>query len=199
MSGKRTVSNDKAAFLATKAGYVLERVKAQPAKSGITCVLCIVLVVVLARTFRQPSSAKADIANLIPDPERIQTVETVIESEEQAPLEVKPIVKPTRRIVTKPRRDIFAIHLNYFPKPSIEDEVVADKPERVDVQSTLEEQVRSFSLQSTITGSAPSAYIDGMLVRQGDAYRGFTVCQVSDRYVTLEKQGHRFQLYMAEK
>ncbi len=60
----------------------------------------------------------------------------------------------------------------------------------------LAEELAQLELQSTMTGSAPMAYISGRLVHPGDTIRGFSVVSIDDRRVTLRRHGVIHELAM---
>jgi len=60
----------------------------------------------------------------------------------------------------------------------------------------LEAELAELELQSTMTGSAPMAYISGRLVHEGDTIRGFSVVRIGDRCVTVRKTGNVRELVM---
>lgn len=53
----------------------------------------------------------------------------------------------------------------------------------------FELDLAALTLQSTMTGSAPSAYISGRLVHEGDTICGFSVVTIQDRRVMLRQSG----------
>jgi hypothetical protein len=60
----------------------------------------------------------------------------------------------------------------------------------------LAKELEELELQSTMTGTAPLAYISGQLVREGDAIRGFSVVRIEDRRVLVSKGGLALELAM---
>jgi hypothetical protein len=74
--------------------------------------------------------------------------------------------------------------------------VIASQKSRRQQLSRLAEELAQLELQSTMTGSAPLAYISGRLVHQGDTIRGFSVVRIDDRRVTLRKDGVNHELAM---
>jgi len=51
-----------------------------------------------------------------------------------------------------------------------------------------------LDLQSVLRGSRPRAVINGRLVSEGEAIEGFTLKDVGDRHVVLEKGGRAYRL-----
>ena len=51
-----------------------------------------------------------------------------------------------------------------------------------------------FQLQSTITGAAPRAMVDGQMIRVGDVIRAFRVEQISACGIVVERDGIRLQV-----
>jgi hypothetical protein len=54
-------------------------------------------------------------------------------------------------------------------------------------RKSLDEEIATLRLQSTLTGPAPLAYISGRMLREGDEFRGFSVVRIEDRRVMLRK------------
>jgi hypothetical protein len=61
---------------------------------------------------------------------------------------------------------------------------------------TIAKDLAELRLQSTLTGSNPSAYISGRLVHETDQLLGFTVSRIDDRRVILTKSGYSYVLQM---
>lgn len=66
---------------------------------------------------------------------------------------------------------------------------------RHEVES-LRKELAGLTLQSTLTGSRPLAYISGQLVREGQMLRGFSVLRIRDRRVLLRRDGYELELSM---
>lgn len=57
-------------------------------------------------------------------------------------------------------------------------------------------ELSALTLQSTMTGPQPLAYISGRLVEEGSEINGFVVLRISDRRVTVRKYGQTRTLTM---
>lgn len=60
----------------------------------------------------------------------------------------------------------------------------------------LAKDLAELKLQSTLTGSNPSAYLSGHLVHEGDTLLGFYVARIEERRVLLTKSGYTYVLVM---
>ncbi len=61
---------------------------------------------------------------------------------------------------------------------------------------SISKDLAELRLQSTLTGTDPSAYISGRLVHETDQILGFTVARIEDRRVVLTKSGYSYALQM---
>ncbi|MFQ5422696.1 MAG: hypothetical protein ACE5F9_01820 [Phycisphaerae bacterium] len=76
-------------------------------------------------------------------------------------------------------------------------EVIASRRiEQQGIIAKLSEELAALHLQATLTGSTPTAYVSGRLVREGDTINGFSVVHIADRRVTLRKSGYTRRLSM---
>lgn len=60
----------------------------------------------------------------------------------------------------------------------------------------ITQELSSLTLQSTMTGPQPLAYISGRLVHEGSEINGFVVMRIADRRVTVRKYGQTRTLTM---
>jgi len=60
----------------------------------------------------------------------------------------------------------------------------------------IENELAAMTLQATMTGETPTAYISGEFVRIGTRIRKFEVVSISDRRVVLRRNGSNFDLTM---
>ncbi len=60
----------------------------------------------------------------------------------------------------------------------------------------IAQELSALTLQSTMTGPQPLAYISGRLVHEGSEINGFVVLRISDRRVTVRKYGQTRTLTM---
>ena len=60
----------------------------------------------------------------------------------------------------------------------------------------LDGELAKLTLQSTMTGPIPMAYVSGRLVHPGDTIDGFSVVRIKDRRVTVRKYGFSRELKM---
>lgn len=60
----------------------------------------------------------------------------------------------------------------------------------------LAKDLAELKLQSTLTGSNPSAYLSGHLVHEGDTLLGFYVARIEERRVLLTKSSYTYVLAM---
>lgn len=58
----------------------------------------------------------------------------------------------------------------------------------------IEKLAQELRVQATMSGSNPTAYISGRLVRVGDTIKSFSVVAIEDRSVTLALDGHHVTL-----
>ena len=63
-------------------------------------------------------------------------------------------------------------------------------------RAAIVKDARELRLASVVSGSKPHAMINGLLVMPGQKIEGFTLLQVSERTVMLEKDGIRIRLRM---
>lgn len=69
-------------------------------------------------------------------------------------------------------------------------EAVQERRERREKDmEELAAELAELHLQSTMTGPAPTAYISGRLVHEGDTIEGFSVVRIEDKGVQLRKRG----------
>lgn len=119
-------------------------------------------------------------------------------------------------------RDLFALDEEQFPRPSQTEPAVGDRPKsalpKVETSSRFgpdrkedspEERVaadlRKLRLKGTILGGSPMAVIEyagakdnrGTVVRPGESIEGFTLIEVVNAGVVLEKEGIRVELKRA--
>jgi hypothetical protein len=131
------------------------------------------------------------------DPKKTATLPT-LDADDLEPLQEK---SPADLVF--PRRNIFAVNLNYFPKSAARNDKDLQGNKPLDPEqfqlNALQEQAMGFQVQSTMTGPVPTAYIDGNLVREKETYKGFTVRKIQDGKVTLEAKGHLYTLFLNEK
>ena len=203
------VSSSIQARLATGVNCLLGRLKANPRKTALLCGLVVVLIVLLIRTAVQPDSASATVEKLLAPQTSTANVQTPPiraladppGSEDSAGLEDATEPKQTR--ITLPQRDIFALDLSYFSELSSEQDQAANQANGISSEQAkliaLRQEVRQFRLQSTMTGAAPAACIDGTMVREGYIYKGFKIGRINNRNVLLEKDGHTFRLHIAQE
>ncbi|GJQ25683.1 MAG: hypothetical protein HBSAPP02_07150 [Phycisphaerae bacterium] len=60
----------------------------------------------------------------------------------------------------------------------------------------ITQELSTLTLQSTMTGPVPLAYISGRLVHEGSEINGFVVMRISDRHVLVRKYGQTRTLTM---
>jgi hypothetical protein len=187
---------------------ILINLKAQPKKTAVMCLLIVVLAVVVIRAFRGPETASGMVSSLLPP--GAGTPGTQINGSEKRGepdplasdlLEATATKEPTAAPL--PKRDIFAVNLDYFPHSAQTHATTPDRQKKIDAKqlllNSLQDQLRAFQLQSTMTGPAPTAYIDGTLVREGQMFKGFKIRQIRDGKILLEAQGYLFSLFLNEK
>ncbi len=187
---------------------ILIQLKAQPKKTAVMCLLIVVLVIILVRAFHKPGTASGMVNPLpasepaAPMNEKKDTGQKVkAENFDSIVFEMIQEKNPADPVF--PRRNIFAVNLNYFPKQSVPSEKGSKEHKPLDPRqfqlNSLQEQVMGFQLQSTMTGPAPTAYIDGNLVREKESYKGFVIRKIQDGKVILEAKGFSFSLFLNEK
>ena len=187
---------------------ILNQLKAQPKKTAVMCLLIVVLAGALARAFHGPDTASGMVNSLLPpgsgtpktkiqDPKKSGEPTPPASEFPESTVEKEPTAAPL------PKRDIFAVNLTYFTPVAPPKETASEDQKKVDSKqlqlNSLQDQIRGFQLQSTMTGPAPTAYLDGTLVREGQNYKGFTVRQIGDGKILLEAQGYQFSLFLNEK
>jgi len=186
---------------------ILTQLKSQPKKTAVMCLLIVVLVIAMVRAFHKPGAASGMVNPLLP-PLSAAAKEDTGPDQKIRPEIIDSFVLETAREKTStepvlPRRNIFAVNLNYFPKESLPTEKGSQGQKPLDPRqvhlNSLQDQVMGFQLQSTMTGPSPTAYIDGNLVREKERYKGFMILKIQDGKVILEAKGHVFTLVLYEK
>ena len=195
--------------LATGVNYLLGQLKANTHKTALLCGLVVVLIVLLIRAAVQPDLASATVRNLLVPQTSTTDVQTPSVRAFTDPLgqqgfvDIENAVEPKKTRITLPQRDIFTFDLSYFPELSDGQDQAANQANGISSEQAkliaLRQEVRQFRLQSTMTGPAPAAYIDGTMVREGDVYEGFKIERINNCSVSLEKDGHVFSLRMAQE
>jgi hypothetical protein len=74
--------------------------------------------------------------------------------------------------------------------------IAASQREQRKESEEIDKQLTALSLQSTMTGDLPMAYISGRLLREGQAIDGFAIVSISDRRVLVRKGPFTRQLVM---
>ena len=100
-------------------------------------------------------------------------------------------------------RDLFTPEVAYFPpkakpKPAPVVRRVDDGVARREAQErAIRTQARALSLQSTVSGDAPTAMINGEVLHVGDEIAGFRVVKITTRSCTVRKENLLILLEMA--
>lgn len=189
----------------TGGNYLLAQVKASPGKAALLCGLTVVLIVILIRAVARPDSASATMVELAVPQESVETFESlplpdpIVDLSSGVPAQIDNKIEPKDTTDALPQRDIFAIDLSYFEQLSDEQAQAEGLASHTDPKTALRVEVRKLRLQSTMTGPAPTAYINGILLREGNTYKGFQIRQINNRSVSLEKDGLVFNLHMAQE
>jgi hypothetical protein len=63
-------------------------------------------------------------------------------------------------------------------------------------QESIRQEAAQLTLQSTLTGAAPMAYISGQLVRQGETLNGVRIRRIEAKRVLIAKEGLEIWLTM---
>lgn len=133
---------------------------------------------------------------------------------------VAPPPRPTKTAVAddlprKPARDLFTLQnwSAYTPTFAVAEGAAKGAPRsefwsniakaadeyrdaRRQEAQALAKDLAELKLQSTLTGSNPSAYISGHLVHEGDTLQGFYVARIEERRVLLTKSSYTYLLAM---
>ena len=185
--------------------YLFAKVKASPRKTALLCGLAVVLIVLVIRTATRPDSASAKVVEVAISQEPAVTVQSpplpaaVVEPRSEDSAKSDNTIEEKDTGDTLPQRDIFAIDLSYFEQLSADQVQAEGSAGRTDPKIALIAEVRQFKLQSTMTGPVPTAYIDGILLREGHTYKEFQIKQINNRSVLLEKDGRVFSLSIAQE
>jgi hypothetical protein len=100
-------------------------------------------------------------------------------------------------------RDLFVVNPLHFPpeeKPKAVTAVpVVENPAAKHEAELriLQAQAKALTLQSTMVGAVPTAIINGQVLRAGEWISGFQVVEIATRNCTIEKQGARLILELA--
>ena len=78
-------------------------------------------------------------------------------------------------------------------------EPVADVPDVDQRKQELARESSKYTVQSIMRGKTPVAIIDGELYKVGQSLGSFTIRAISELTVTIEADGHRFDLSMASE
>ncbi len=195
--------------LATVVNYLLVQFNKSLGKTALLCGLGVVLVVLIIRATVKPDSASAKVVELAVPQKPTVIFQSPAEPASKLPLssvgsaESNHATEPKQIQDTIPRRDIFAVDLSYFTQLSSEQPQSSGPAGPLDQKKrrliALKAKVRQFQLQSTMTGQAPAAYIDGILLREGQRHKGFRITKINNRSVLLEQNGHVFDLHMPQR
>lgn len=63
-------------------------------------------------------------------------------------------------------------------------------------RKAIDDELAKLTLQATLTGSSPAAYISGELIRPGQQIAGFELVSVSDRAAVLRRDGTHYTIRM---
>ena len=183
-------------------------VRKDPKKPGIMFVLAAIMLGMWGRLlFQGPNSAAASIGralqsgNVLPaasgSSHRVENVALVDWlSEKNRPVE----------------RNLFAVNLDYFPVDPItavkhvggsnnenadelgkSDEGQSDQNKE---RATLQTQVSSLQLFSTVMSSPPKALLNGVVVEEGNTIDAFRVVKIEPRRVVVEQNEIQFEIVM---
>lgn len=100
-------------------------------------------------------------------------------------------------------RDLFLVSPLHFPpeekaKAVPQAPVVENPATRREAElRILQAQAKALALQSTMVGSVPTAIVNGQVLRVGEWISGFQVVEIAARSCTIEKQGTRLILELA--
>ena len=118
-------------------------------------------------------------------------------------IDKKPRTKVIPKINTTIDRDIFKLHLEFFPP---DHEVVHKvlptsgpaEPDLKAKQREIQTQARSLDVQSTIGGDSGAAIINGRVLRVGDEINGFRIVAITSNSCVVVKDDVKVQLVMPE-
>jgi hypothetical protein len=100
-------------------------------------------------------------------------------------------------------RDLFLVSPLHFPPEekakAVPQAPVAENPaaKREAEVRILQAQAKALTLQSTMVGAVPTAIVNGQVLRVGEWISGFQVVEIAARSCTIEKQGARLILELA--
>jgi hypothetical protein len=100
-------------------------------------------------------------------------------------------------------RDLFLVNPLHFPVEEkakvVPHAPAAENPaaKREAELRILQAQAKALTLQSTMVGAVPTAIINGQVLRAGEWISGFQVVAIAARSCTIEKQGARLILELA--
>ena len=212
MADRNTPSSSVQSRSQTPVRRLLALLRADPRKTALLGALLVVLIVLLIRMAVRPRSASGKLTELLPPAQASSGAGATIlrasgdrldsQKSISTPRGGPHITEPQQITITLPQRDIFALDLSQFPlRPNAEvgsSEPGQRNPE-LDKLAAARQRVAQLRLQSTVTGPVPTACIDSTMLRLGDSYQGFTIEQITNRRVLLEKDGNRFQLHLSEE
>ncbi len=201
------------------------QLRAERKKAVILGVLALVMVVVFARAFlvSKPAAAEAGPAGGVsPKPDKAAAPAPAAATPVAAailPGDIERIaIANLSRTVS---RDLFDTDLRPYAAPaeSAEEQAsrvaAATQPSRVLVwlhrlkvgmeaqarrsevgRAAIESELAKLTLQGTILGPRPKAFISGKMVQEGEIIGGFRLLNVFPRHVTLHKSGCNVRLTM---
>lgn len=126
------------------------------------------------------------------------------------PPAVNPLQKWAHQPIVPLDRNLFNVPLDYYPQDASEDRKSASELAKShSTQADLEQQrqilvdnirqrAQALKLESTMTGSQPSAIVNGEVVREGSVVEGFRVLRIEARRIVVECQGVSLELSMQQ-
>lgn len=178
-------------------------------KAVLLAVLLLVMAFVVGKLIFTGSPAEATAAaNLAPkvdpstpEPPGQENIAAAI-TKAKPPKAGKP--KPAAKGIT---RDIFMPDLSVFPRTAanaksggsvdvVEDEKTRRDAERKRREALIREQAAELHLESTITGKAPNAIINGSVLGRGGVISGFRIIEINSQACIVEKDGVKLNLTM---
>lgn len=150
-------------------------------KTAVLVVLSVVMLAIYGRLFWGMSPAPAGAATC-----------AVVPPHPGGPGANQPVVltriKPTRPLVRELARDPFGVKWEHF---QVDRSVVPPRPSTPVPQPANQRPAASghtdFSLQSTISGTLPMAWINGRCLQPGEAIEGFVLEQIEPTRVVLRR------------
>lgn len=201
------------------------QLRAERKKAAILGVLALVMVVVFARAFLSSKPAPAEAGPVsgvsatpgnaaAPAPAAATPIAAAV-----LPADIERVV--IAHLSRTVSRDLFDTDLRSVASPaeSAEEQAsraaAATQPSKASVwwhrllagmaaqarrseagRAAIESELAKLTLQGTILGPRPKAYISGRLVREGEIIGGFRLLNVFPRHVTLHKSGCNVRLTM---